>query len=150
MNEIVPGVPIIAPIVGRLQAAQAALGLKAVETVGEFMGAMNALKASPTAFVLSSGERTSAVSSATMVTRQETERLFDVVTGWTAASLRPSATQSDLETVESCILECLLGWEHPSGYAPVEYRGSGLMRADFANGLLFWRQSFSFARLVQG
>ncbi|BCW89962.1 hypothetical protein sos41_31300 [Alphaproteobacteria bacterium SO-S41] len=139
---------IVAPIVAQLVAAKSETGALAVEAVAG-IAALNAqLATSPMQFVVPTGDTAGRLSSATMVTRQQGEERFDVVTGFLLATLK--GTPAILDQVREKTRDALLGWKHPLTNEPVEYRGGRLLSYDFTKGTLWWQQSFAFTRIIEG
>ena len=139
---------VVQPVVARLAASKGLTGALAVEGMAGFQQALRGVSTSPIQFVLPTGDSASRSSSATMITRQDGEERFDVVTAFLLATLAKAV--DTLDAVRDATRQTLLGWPHPLSGEPVEYRGGRLMIFDPAKGQLFWQQSFAFQRLFEG
>lgn len=139
---------IVQPVVDRLKLPTIVGGARHVEGVGGLQAAINVLKGSFELFVVRTAGSAGPSTTATMVTRQTVLTQFEVIGAFQMAQLR--TTPDLIDTASADILARLVGWSHPAGDEPTEFRSERVLRSDFTQGQLFWSWGFSFNRTIQG
>lgn len=139
---------IVEPIIQHLEAGRLQMGVVGVAGVAGLFDALAQQKGAVHLYVLKTADAARPSSSMTMVTRQQGEERFSVVAGLTLAALK--GRRGLLDALTGDVKARLVGWSHPAGDAPVEYRAGSVMLMDEDRQILFWQMEFAFTTLIEG
>jgi hypothetical protein len=118
--------------------------LRAIDDAAGLDGAIDQLKASPSAFVLYGGRAAGGNVTATGLVQQRVVWRFSVVLGFSGvAGTGGGAKNDDIEAVENAVIDALVG-ARPEGWAThIVFAGSRVLLWNMVKHLLFIECNFS-------
>jgi hypothetical protein len=145
----------VAPIIARLKSQVTAL--KIVGGAADVEAALNALAASPAAFVIEQTDEGKKNELVPDVHQRVEVGLLILLAVSSAKDSRGEAGQSDLETLRGMapngpptagsVAAALLGWSPGAGIEPLEFAGGQLFR--FSRGHIWWLDAWRTAHYIR-
>jgi hypothetical protein len=129
----------ISPIIDRLKPVRALVTLGGVL---EFAGMLDKPGRLPAGFVVPEGATGSASTRATQVIDQKVSTQFAIVLILDGRRAGDAAVSDELNDIEAGILDCIVGWTHPDGSAPIQYVSSAALPTDPSAAVFAWAIRF--------
>ncbi len=116
--------------------------LRFVGGAGALVGAMDQLKASPSAFVIPSSDSPSINTAGTSIVRQRVMFQWTVMLGFSNAGAAGASQLDAIETVRAAVMDQLIGWMPDGADAATEYAGGKIAALNLEQGIIFWGSEF--------